>query len=584
MGFLFFSETRSTTWNGRLRSTFPLVAVVALAACGEGAGSASLAAADAFCVEALEGVDRFMAQARTLQASGSSETDRATVVVAGVAELSSGMNAFAASDYSSVQVQQFVNLMPLIAYDEALQPVPNLAESWEVGEDGTTITFHLRSDVFWHDGEPTAAHDVAFTYIRMTDPRTAFQNAGYWTFYESGSEGVEVLDDFTVRMHMRPHADFMDPWRTVGIMPEHLLGDVAPEDLGAHPFGNQCPVGNGPFVFVEHRAGDRWVFEANPVFPSELGGQPQVDRLIYRVIPEQATLLAELLTEGIDVYVAPTPDQAPSILDNPTVDLRVFFSRVYNFVAWNSRRPQLQDRRVRKALTLATNRREMVRGLLGEYGQLANSGVPPFHWAYDPDVVDTRYDPDEARALLEQAGWRDGDGDGVRENAEGVRLSITLKYSPGQLRQGVAEIMQAQLADVGVEVVPRVVEWATLLDQIFDPAVRDFDGVVLAWGTDFRIDESDLFHSARIDDGPVALAGLSNPELDRYLDTLPLVAGRDEARQLWHEYQKVLAVEHPYTYLYFPRRLVGVNRRLSNVTMDVRGEWVNVREWRVDGS
>lgn len=275
MGFLFFAETRAMTWNGRLRPMCLLVPVVALAACDEGEGSASLVLADSFCAEALEGVDRFMAQARTSQASGSSETDRATVVVAGVAKLSSGMNAFAASDYSSVQVQQFVHLMPLIAYDEALQPVPNLAESWEVGEDGTTITFHLRSDVFWHDGEPTDAHDVAFTYIRMTDPRTAFQNAGYWTFYESGSEGVEVLDDFTVRMHMQPHEDFMDPWRTVGIMPEHLLGDVAPEELGAHPFGSRCPVGNRPFVFVEHRAGDRWVFEANPVFPSGLGGQPQ---------------------------------------------------------------------------------------------------------------------------------------------------------------------------------------------------------------------------------------------------------------------------------------------------------------------
>ena len=171
----------------------------------------------------------------------------------------------------------------------------------------------------------------------------------------------------------------------------------------------------------------------------------------------------------------------------------------------------------------------------------------------------------------------------MREDAEGTRLSITLKYNAGQLRQGVAEIIQAQLADVGVELVPRVVEWTTLLDQIFDPTVRDFDGVVLAWATDFKLDETDLFHSERIDDGPVALAGMNSPELDQYLDTLLLVVGRDEARTLWRQYQRVLEVEHPYTYLYFPRRLVAVNRRLVNVTMDVRGEWVNVREWRTDG-
>jgi peptide/nickel transport system substrate-binding protein len=555
---------------------------VVLGGCGQGEEAVPRAPSSAFCDEAMARVDSFMRQARAAGGVPEARSGRSTVIVAGIGELSSGMNAFASSDYMSEQHQQFVNLMPLVSYDEGLEPRPRLAESWEVAEDGTSITFHLRRDVYWHDGEITDAHDVAFTYTRVTDPRTAFPNAGYWAQYEPGPEGVEVVDDFTVVIRMTPHAEFMDPWTAVAIMPEHLLGDVPPEELGGHPFGSQCPVGNGPFVFTEHSPDDRWVFEANPRFPEALGGRPKIDRLVYRVVPEATTLLIELLTENIDIYLAPTPDQAPQIVEAPALELRRFPSRNYNFVAWNSRRPQLRDRRVRRALTLAIDRRELVGALLGDNGRLANSGVPPFHWAFDSTVVDTPYDPVEARRLLDEAGWRDRDADGVRESADGVRLSIVVKYNTGnQLRKGVAEIMQAQLLEVGVEVVPRAVEWATLLGQLFDPSTRNFDGVVLSWATDFRLDETELFHSAAIE-GPTALAGLRSAKVDRYLDTLGLVVDRTDARALWQEYERVLDAEHPYTYLYFPSRLVGVNRRLRDVTMDARGELVSVGAWRID--
>src|SRR5690606_10214683 len=128
------------------------------------------------------------------------------------------------------------------------------------------------------------------------------------------------------------------------------------------------------------------------------------------------------------------------------------------------RRPQLADARVRRALTMGTNRQEVVDAILRGYGAVAHSSVPPFHWAYDPELESLSYDPEGAAALLEEAGWVDRNGDGVRENADGERLSITVKYNQGnQIRQDVAEIMQAQLGDIGVEIEPMVVEWGTLL-------------------------------------------------------------------------------------------------------------------------
>lgn len=556
-------------------------AAVCLAACG-GDGTA-VTSNDPFCQEVLPRVDAFMTQARADAPALDDPRYGGTVVVGTIGEISDGMNAAVQSDYSAAQHQQFVNLMTLVDYDEQAVPRPYLADSVGVADDGTSVTFRIRQDVYWHDGEQTDAHDVAFTYRTVTNPQTAFPNAAFWDHYDKTPDGVEVLDDFNVRIHLTPHAEFLDPFRTLAILPEHLLADVPPAEIKQHPFGTQCPVGNGPFVFVSHAAQDRWVFEANPVFPEGLGGRPFVDRYVYRVIPEQTTLLTELLTEGIDVYIQPRPDQTQRIQDDPNLRLLEYPFRDYVFVGWNSRRPQLSDARVRRAITMGTDRTSIVAAILQGYGSVANSGVPPFHWAHDESLpVTVDYDPAGARALLEEAGWTDRDGDGVRENASGDPLAFSVKYNTGnQQRQDVAEIMQAQLAEIGMDVQPQVVEWATLLQQINTPELRDFDGVVMGWVVEFKLDDMDLFHSDRIDQ-PFAWSGTNNPEIDRLLEALSMTVDRDEAKALWTEYQKVVMEEQPYTFFYFRNRLDGVNNRVQNVVMDARGEWLNIREWYID--
>jgi peptide/nickel transport system substrate-binding protein len=491
-----------------------------------------------------------------------------------------GMNSAVTQENTSRQHQQFVSLMPLIQYDETYNPAPYLAESWDLAPDSTSITFHIRRDVLWHDGEQTDAHDVAFTWEVISDPLTGFPNAGDLDFWDKGPGAIEVLDDFTVRIHMQPHPEFMEVFRPLGILPEHLLGDVPHDQLRVHPYGSQCPVGNGPFVFDSHRAQDRWVFTANPVFPEPLGGRPFVDRYVYRVITEQTTLLTELLTENVDVYVAPTSEQAPLILQNPRLELKEYESRQYNFVVWNARRPQLADKRVRRALTMGTNREEMVQAVVQGYGSVAHTGVPPHFWAYDPSVFEpVPYDPARARALLEEAGWRDRDGDGVRESADGTRFEITIKYNPNKMRQQIAEIMQAQLALIGVQAHPRVVEWTTLVEQMSD--TRDFDAVVTGWVTGFNLDDMDLYHSDRID-GPLAMSGTNRPDIDRLLEQVRVTSDRSVAKELWAEYQRLIIDEQPYTFVYFPERLAGVNRRVKGVVMDARGDWATLKDWYID--
>jgi peptide/nickel transport system substrate-binding protein len=231
-------------------------------------------------------------------------------------------------------------------------------------------------------------------------------------------------------------------------------------------------------------------------------------------------------------------------------------------------------------LSAATNRAEIVEALLLGYGEVANAGVPPIHWAFHEGIRNALpYDPAGARALLDEAGWTDRDGDGIRENAEGVRLDLSIKYNNGnQDRQDIAEIMQAQLREVGIAVRPQVVEWATLLSQINTPEVRDFDGVVIGWVAEFRLDDTDLHHSRSMNQ-PYGWSGTNDPRIDDLLDRLPVIVDREEAIPLWHAYQELLVEVQPYTYLFFAMRRAGLNRRLQDVVLDARGEWAGIRSW-----
>ena len=556
-----------------------------LAACGGdyGGGGAALADFGTFCADARARVNAFISRMEQERPVADSTRYGGTAVVGAIGELTNGMNHFVSSMYETNEHQRHVNLMTLLRYDPSFELEPYLAESWEVDDPDrpTAVTFRIRPDVYWHDGSKVDAEDVAFTYRTITDSATAYTNLSMFDHYVRGPEGVEVLDSLTVRIRIaRPHAGYMDPWWYVAIMPHHLLEDVPVTQLQQHPFGTQCPVGNGPFVFVEHRPQESWTFRANPAFPEALGGRPYLDRYVYRVIPEQTTLLTDLLTENIDVFVNPRADQAPQIEASPRLSLVHYVWPAYTLVAWNARRPQFADARVRRAMTLGTNRQEMVEAQLRGYGTIANTGVHPLHWAYDKSLADElAYDPTEARRLLDEAGWIDRDGDGVRENADGVHLEFVLKYNQGnQRRADIAEIMQAQLAQIGVRVRPQVVEFGTMLEQMTS-AERDFDAAIFGWTYGLgSIDETALFHSSRNEE-PYGFTGTNSARMDRLLDTLPLVIDREEAIPLWREYQQVILEEQPYTFVYFDERLDGISRRLRGVQMDARGEWINIKDW-----
>ena len=494
-----------------------------------------------------------------------------TLVIAGANDLET-LNPLAASEKWGQEFIRFALFLPLIRYGPRLEYEPALAESWELLGD-TGVVFRLRRDVRWHDGRPVTAEDVAFTFERAKDPRTAFPNAHYFAAWRA----AEVLDSFTIRFRFDPHPDPLAGWPFTPPVPRHLLAAVPPERMRMAEFGRR-PVGNGPFRFVSVRPNDRWVFEANPDFPTALGGRPYVDRVVWRVVPENAAQVAELLTGNVDVIVAPGADRLRTLDADPEIRAVVRPSRTYLFIGWNGRRPPFHDARVRRALTMAIDRARLVaRGRAG-YGEVAAGPISPHHWAYDPSITPLPYDTAAAARLLEEAGFRDRDGDGVREDARGRKLEFRMKIAAeNAFQRDLAELIRADLAAVGVRLRPEPTEFTTLVAQISSPA-RDFDAVLMGWESDFRINLTPLFHSSARN-GPYQLASYSNPEVDRLLDLAERTTDRAAAAPLWRRIQLLLRDDQPWTFLYHSPELFAVRERVRGVHMDIRGALVELPRW-----
>lgn len=474
------------------------------------------------------------------------------------------------------EVLRYALFLPLVEFDETLNLRPALAREWVV-EGDTAVLFRLRQDVRWHDGAPTTAYDVAFTFDRVRDPLTASPAAERL----AGWGDATIVDSFTIRFPV----DRPEPMATLpllAIAPRHLLDTIPPERMRQAAF-NRAPVGNGPFRFVSYGDNDRWVFEANEAFPAELGGRPHLDRLVWRIVPDGAAQVAEMRTGNAHLALGTTVSQSVDAVSAADLRLIVRPSRQFGFIGWNGRRPPLDDARVRRALTLALDRQEMIDGLRSGHGTLADGPLGPWHWAFDPELGSLPYAPDSSRALLDAAGLIDRDGDGLREAADGSPLLLTLKVpASNTFNRDLGEVATADLREVGIALELRPTEQNTLIGDVTSPQ-RAFDGFLYGWESDLRLDVRDLYHSAEID-GPLQFAAYRNPTVDSLIDRLAVERDRDVLRVHYRHLQRLLRDDQPWTYLYFYPDVYVAATGLRGAEMDVRGALVNVAGWWQDGA
>lgn len=468
----------------------------------------------------------------------------------------------------------------LITTDGDLNIVGNLARSWSFSRDCLDLSFKLHPNVKWHDGRPFTADDVLFTYATMIHPKTPTSAKDDFLAIET----VEAVDPYTVSVrYKRPYARALMSWG-VAMLPRHLLEPYVREGkLREAPQNWQRPVGTGPYRFSEMQAGEKVVLVANQEY---FAGRPYLSRVVFRIIPSQATIFLELKAKGLDaagISSGLTALQYSRQTDYP-VFRRAYHkyrypSSRYTYLGLNLKDPRFADRRVRQAFAHAINKQELIDGVaLGLAGE-ATGPYKPGTWAHNPRVRTYPYDLARARQLLAEAGWRSKNADGLLTK-NGHPFTFELLTNQGnEERKKIAEIIQASLKELGIGVDIRVLEWAAFLKE--HVRKRRFDAVVLGWALGVDPDQYAIWHSTK--NGPDDLNHVSyaSPEADELLEKGRTSCVREERVKYYHRLQEVLAEDQPYVFLYFRDSLPVVSSRVYGIVPKPNGIGYNFPEWYV---
>lgn len=461
----------------------------------------------------------------------------------------------------------------LVDYDANLNLVPDLAaELPQVSPDGRTVTVRLRPDVRFHDGTPLTADDVVFTWQALLDPQAASPLRGRFDLANVLRE-VRALDPQTVEFSLARTDPAFIHKLYVGIVPRHLL---AGKDVKSDRF-NREPVGTGPYVFRAWRPGERIVLERNPDYFRE---GPRIPRLVYTFVEDENARAALLRSGEVDAAGLPPrlaagfrDDSRFQVVEVPSADARV--------AVLPSEDPDLQDPRVRRALSLAVNRQAMVDGILSGAGEPAYG---PFIRGAAPPAIP--YDPDQARDLLRQAGWTPG-ADGFLQR-DGRRLAFTLLYpASDSVRKELALAVRSDLAAVGVDATVEGVGWDVIYQRLGEA------GNVFGWGQPYdpELELWDLFHSSlNEDDDPLTNPGhLRSREIDGALEAARRSLDPQQRQAAYRRLQEALQADGTWLYLVQLRHVVVLPAGLTNVQVQTEGHahgfsrgvaW-NIEQWEL---
>jgi len=448
---------------------------------------------------------------------------------------------------------KFLVFLPLVTRNAQGEIEGVLARSWEHSPDYRSWTIHLRSDVHWQDGVPVTAHDIKFTLELLSHPDVLWMSPG--------AVSVTVLDDttYTLTLHRGTEGSPLDEGTVY--YPRHLLERLDPAKLAQWEFWIH-PVGNGPYRYVRHVVKTMLELEANPDY---YRGRPRIERVVLRFLRAGVT---DLLSGDVDVHADFNPADLPGIAGDPRFEVYHRFALGWvRAVVWNTRRPALHDPKVRRALTLALDRRELDRALnspattpifdvICSERQLRRGEVPP----------PLPHDPTTARQLLAEAGWAEVGEDGIRRRG-GEALRFVVRVSTLQGMDRTAVIMQAQLRAVGVQMDIQTLDLGAVARRVgaggFDAELRPMP--IHGW------DGKAFF-------GPGAYGGYVNPRAAALLARARAAVNPDEVDQAYRELAPILQTDLPVTFLAPMVFTTVAHRRLRGLSSPYRADPV----WHMD--
>jgi peptide/nickel transport system substrate-binding protein len=482
------------------------------------------------------------------------------------------LNAVLQTGLPEQQVLQYLS-RPLLDVDARLELVPGIAESWEVSPDGLEYRFFLAPNAVWEEGSPVTSADAVFTIRKAADPKVP---SPVFKPLFAELETVEALDSKSFRARFRRRDALHAFAFTLPLLPEKRF--AGKNFLKARD--NRAPLSNGPYRLVSWKTQESIELERNPRWPGTPGN---FDRIVFRVVPENAVAYRALVEGELDETWI---DQ--SLKERSTTDRRFasccrvveFYNLDYNYIALNNRSPFFSDTRVRRAMTMLLDRPAIVRGLYRGSARIISGPWAPDSPAYDATVTPLPFDPRAAVLLLEQAGWRDTDGDGIRDRG-GRELEFDLLVSAGStVGRQINEIFAAELARAGVKARIRTLEWASFVLRVDS---GEYEAASLAWAaSDANPDPFPYWHSSQFPPAGVNVAFYRNAAADRLMEDARSELDPEKRREIYHRLHRVFRDDPPVVFVVNASQKYAFRRRVRGIVtspLGLYGFWPGPLSW-----
>ena len=442
---------------------------------------------------------------------------------------------------------------------------PDLASDWEIGADGLTYRFRLRTNAYWHDGTPVTADDVILTIKLIQNPEFPGPpelGADVWRMVD-----VEKVDNLTVQFKLEePYAPFLD-YTTVPILPAHKVAGIPVSELSASAF-DMAPVGSGPFQVeeIESESGSDETEISSIVlkhFPRYYRARPYLDRIQFRFYSDYREALEAYEAGDVEGVARVRTDELPDA--RQLTGLNLFSAQIaeYGMIFLNLDDPALpffQEPTLRRALMLGLDRQRVIDEVLEGQGVVLDSPILPGTWAHTGKTPGFRRDLEEAEALLDEAGWVQAGATDTRDKG-GRSFAFTLLTSNDPERDRVAEMVAEQWAELGIDVTVESVPAAQLRTALEE---RDFEAVLAHVKLPGDPDPYPLWHETQVEDGQ-NYSGLTHRRISEVIEQARVTPNENRRRVLYEEFQQLFAEQVPGLPLYMPVYTYGVDERINDV-------------------
>ena len=448
-----------------------------------------------------------------------------------------------------------------------------VAKSWNISEDGLTISFQLNENVIFSDGKPLTAEDVAFTFsFIMTEAIKAPSERAYYEKIESvtAKSPYEVVFVFK-----EPYFEALGAAGGMPILAKHFYEEY----LSVAETFNESKgllIGSGPYRLADPKSwtSDQGAIELvrNPRYWGAV--QPTFDKLVWKIIQNDSARLTTYRNGDIDVYSARPIEYEKLLKDEALIAKSQNFEYMspvagYSYIGWNQQKGEIQtrfaDKRVRQAMTYLTNRDKIIEDVYLGYAEAAISPFSPRSKQHDPSIKPRVANVDKAKALLKEAGYEDRDKDGLLEDAEGNPFSFKLMYAQSSDdTKRLVLMLKDMYARAGVQLEPEPTEWSVMLERLDQ---KNFDATILGWTSGLETDIYQMFHSSQTKTNGNNFINYKSDKLDKLIEEARVVVDESKRMPIWQKAEGIFYDEQPYTFLSRRKSLVFIDKRIQNLEL-----------------